>query len=424
MGCFNLGTERKGRIEIGASLICTIAQDGRSYLKDSLGNYLRDALGRFLAAPLPSHTAPHRQSSFLYSIDYRSLDYSFAKSWFEHHNPRITPGACSAARCGNFFGSNHDWYYGNGVEFCVRTPNKEGRYASIGVAGSVTGLDRKAVESGSAKGSLYRILPFYTLNGINEHHVFAKTNVVPNDKGTTTVTIPAVSEEDSICTVMLVRYILDNFSDATTAVEYIRDHVALWLPDSLKAMGYETHWIIGDLDKTYVLEIIDNNVVILEHSMMTNFFIDGVTFNEDGTVWTPADVPFHYPSDNGVTDFGSGLERYNYMVEHLSGADSKAGMQALMRDLFYTKTYLSAPVVAEPFWHTEYVGELTVDSPASDFEDVENRYAEYFRLRDRDTPATEVRTWQTCHSTVYDIENCILHVVSQEDPATETMIKL
>lgn len=61
MGCFTIGAERFGqietgaerrkRIEIGASMICTIQQDDRVYLKDSLGNYLRDALGRFLAAP-------------------------------------------------------------------------------------------------------------------------------------------------------------------------------------------------------------------------------------------------------------------------------------------------------------------------------------------------------------------------------------
>lgn len=50
-GHIEIGAESRKRISIGASMICTITQDDRVYLKDSLGNYLRDAEGRFLAAP-------------------------------------------------------------------------------------------------------------------------------------------------------------------------------------------------------------------------------------------------------------------------------------------------------------------------------------------------------------------------------------
>jgi len=355
----------------------------------------------------------------LYGVDFYSLDYEQAAEYFKKNNPISSSGACSSVHSGNFFGGNLDWFYDNEVEFVVRTPRKDGRLATLGLAGLITNLTKDAVEHGRHS-DLHWLIPFCLNDGINEAGVYCKTNVVPADKGTTTRTIPEAEAVDEICSSMLVRYVLDKFRSAAEAVAYLQQHVCVYASKKLKDMHYEAHWMIGDSQHCYVVEIIDNHIISNECDVMTNFFIDGVTFNEDGKVWTPADVASgHQASDNGITAHGSGLERFNLAIDMLQDAGSKAGMRALMNALLYSKTYLSAPAVADPVWHSEYVGQLTVDDPASAFEGIEAQQAEAFLLRDRDIPETEPRTWHSTHSSVYDVRTGKLYLLSQEDSSHE-----
>lgn len=371
---------------------------------------------------------PHleKKGDYLYSLKYDFLDYDYALEYFYAEHPEVRPAACSAIRSGNYFGRNFDWYYDNLVSFFVRTPHSNNRLAVIGIAGNLSSLTRDAVENNRYSDD-YLILPFYLLDGINEAGVFCNMNVVPLDKGTTIITEPEEEEYDRICARMLPRFVLDKFESAQAAVEYLRDHVAIYPSKSTHEMGYETHFMIGDGENTYVLEIIENKVVIIEHDKMTNFHISGVTFNQDNKVYTPADVEDgHFPSDNGITPNGSGLERYNLLVEGFSEAGTRAGMRTLMNSLFYTKSYTTSPAPADPIWHTEFVGinDLTVDSPAADFAGVEEAAGHLYENRERDIPATEPRTWQTVHSSVYDIANKRLHVLSQENTDVEYTFNL
>lgn len=360
-----------------------------------------------------------RVSEFLYGVDFYSLDYAKALEYFKENNPVQSVGACSSVHAGNFFGGNLDWFYDNEVEFVVRTPRKEGRLATLGIAGLISNLTKDAVENG-LHSDIHWLIPFCLNDGINEAGVYCKTNVVPDDKGTTTQTIPEAEVIDEICSSMLVRYVLDKFRSASDAVEYLQQHVCVYASKKLKDMHYEAHWMIGDSQHCYVIEIIDNHIISNECDVMTNFFIDGVTFNEDGKVWTPDDVASgHLASDNGITEHGSGLERFNLAIEMLPAANSKAGMRALMNALLYSKTYLSAPVVADPVWHTEYVGQLTVDDPASAFSEALAIGAEKYLQRDRNIPETETRTWHSTHSSVYDVNAKKLYLLSQEDSIHE-----
>ena len=363
----------------------------------------------------PEDFKPVRLADYFYRQDFHRLDYEYAMNWFLSHNPQISPAGCTAVSHGDYTGRNHDWFYDRQVEFLVKTARSESRLATMGIAGDISALTKDAVERASMQ-EMYRLIPFFTLDGINEEKVFCCTNVVPLDKGATSVSVPLVEEKVRICSVMLTRYVLDHFSTAQQAVEYLRDYVAIYPPKSLQDQGFETHWAIRDLQDCYVLEIIGNSVVFERCTVMSNFYVNGVTFNEEGKVWTPEDVAAgHLPSSNGITPHGSGLERHNYAMEHIQEAISMEKMRELMTGLFYTRTYLSAPAVANPVWHSEYVGTLTVDDPAEAFADVEARYAEIFSERDRDTPEDRPRTWHTTHSSVYDLANLKLSVISQED---------
>ena len=195
------------------------------------------------------------------------------------------------------------------------------------------------------------------------------------------------------------------------------DYCALYAPKSIQSMGYEAHFMIGDAYKTFVVEIVDNVIVAHEHSVMTNFFIDGVKFNEDGKVYTPYDVTQDLlPSqENGITPYGSGLERYNTIISMLSaynGNMSKARMRDILLQVIYTNTYKKTD---ESTWFTEFVTSklgLTVDTPwnAEEWNVTIEKYREIFKHRSRDIP----NTWHTSHSSIYNIAEKKLYLCAQE----------
>lgn len=390
------------------------------YINQADGDRLIEADGTGINS---SYKSLKEIAKYLYEIEYDTIDYKYAEEYFLTKNPDFRPAACSSVRNGDFYGRNLDWFYDNSVDFVVRVQAYAGRYASMGVAGTVPGLDQKLVNDREYS-ELYKILPFFMLDGINDQGVFINTNVVPNDKGANRLVKPLIEEKDRLCVTMVPRYVLDHFDSALGAIEYLRDYVAIYMTNRLEAIGYECHYMIGDKasGKTYVVEFVNNQLVYYECDQMTNFYVDGVNFLEDGKVYTPADIIVseegersNLPSSLGITRHGSGLERWNLIIENYASANTKAGMRALMNDLMYTKSYEGAPVVSDPYWFSEFVGgNLTVDNIPAEFAAIVARAAEEYARRDRDIPEDQPRTWQTIHSCVYDLSNKNLYVVSQE----------
>lgn len=343
-------------------------------------------------------------SRFLYSFDIERVDYNLTKF------PKVSLGGCSSFRSGNLLCRNYDWFYNRTATFVVRTPAYDDRYATLGVAGGIKELTEFLNPKRYNK--LLETVPFYLIDGINEKKVLFAMNVVPNDYGTTTGTTPLIENRGSVNGIMLGRFILDNFDDAETAIQYIKDYISVYIPETLREMGYELHYLVGDEDKTYVLEIVNNSWAVVEHNAITNFFINGVTFNEDGTVYTPADVPTHLPSDdNGITDFGAGLERYNIIADNIVSTTTKAAARTLLDSLYFTKAYNTTGTI----WNTDFVGKyssgnLTVDSTPEQFAPIIEKAQEFYTNRTRDVE----NTWITAHSAIYDLDKMELYLISQE----------
>lgn len=368
---------------------------------------------------------PRKVADYLYEMNLASIDYDYARDYFAHRDPVAGASGCSCFKSGDFFGSNYDWYYNNDVEFLVRTEAKGGRHAAMGMA-SLPGMSRELVESGDPS-DLYKIMPFYLVDGVNDAGVFAKIQVI-NKIWDKQETVPAETEEDRICTLMLVRYILDNFATAKEAVEYIRDHVALFSPNTLSSMGYEAHFMVGDKDDSlqYVMELVDGSVeIITEHSQLTNFCMHGV---EVGTPahelcvfvpenvsqgWHPTDTP---PNGNNLDEYASGLERWNIMAPEYDYDHSKEEMRELMNRLLYTNAYNGS---AQHPWYSEFVGADTYNVDTNPIESIVigtlRKAVDAYEKRDRNNP----KTWHTCHSAIYDLTTGRVYVVSQEDTEHE-----
>lgn len=146
---------------------------------------------------------------------------------------------------------------------------------------------------------------------------------------------------------------------------------------------------------------------------MTNFHLSGVSFNDDGTVTTPAQITDNLIAHpNGITAHGAGLERYNIAVGDYSKTYVKEEMLNLMEKMYYTNAYSLDYPVSER-WNTEFVGidGLVSYSKGVDYADTYERIANKHKTASR----AESNFWQTVHSVVYDIENKTATIRIQEE---------
>lgn len=344
-------------------------------------------------------------ADFLFEIWYKDLDYNAANSFF-HDNYKYnggehsdaSHGGCSSIRCGNFFGRNLDWYYSNLAEFIVHTPHENGRFASISMGGNSPGLTNDFVESGEDS-TRYQFMPFSVIDGINEHGVCVSVNVAPTTgKGHTLGTNP---DKPELCGMMIPRYILDHHASAREAVMDIADNFNVYMPYS-EALAEEFHFLVADENETYILEFIENTAVytLASRPYITNFHLDGVRFNPDGSV-----------DRSSVEDFGKGIERYDIITENYSSCNSFSGMLSLLQKLTFTKAYRPE---TSPYWFTEFTSEergIKVSSPLSDYAEFVALAQDAYIRRTRSNPVT----WQTTHRSIYDIRARKLHVIIQED---------
>lgn len=346
---------------------------------------------------------------YLYLFEPKNHDYDNAYRYFNSKRDALL-GGCSVVRNGNYVGRNLDWYYDNTAEFIVRVPSSSTHYSSIGICGGLSELSNEFVKSGEYS-PLYDILPFQMYDGVNEHGLFAEINVVPTDYGENVGHCSSDSKY-TVSSLMLIRFILDNFESAKNAVTFITKHCTIYFPQALHDMNYECHYMIADRKDTYILEFINNRSVAIkvnDHPYMTNFHISNVIFNPNGTVMTPENGD---PAINRITKYGSGLERYNLIVDNYDDCGTAAGMREMCNKLKYSQTYLSAEDVSDPFWYTEYVGgNNTVSSPVEQLRATAEHFAEVYENRIRGDHIT----WHSTHSVVYDLENLNMNVIVQED---------
>lgn len=339
---------------------------------------------------------------YLYSIDYNSVNYEAGEEYLRKY--KVNLGGCSSVVAGKIYGRNYDWYYDNSISFIISVSGAQ--HKSIGMT-TLAALDKSFVEQAKWD-DLYEVLPNMTLDGINDAGVVCNTNVVPTgDKGRTT----GIGGDGDLCGLCIVRYILDNADSAKDAIEKLKTK-NIWMSNN---GGYdlEIHVMISDGTDSFVVEFVNNKMVVIEdQNIMTNFYIDGVEFNSNGSVYTPAtqDETYNAIITNHITPYGEGLERYNILNSYLESVVDISDMKDLMASIFFSNAYAENP--DEDSWYTELVGSNGITC-ATDWQEciptMEKFYSMYVERTREDK-----KTWQTVHSTVYDIENLTMSVCVQE----------
>lgn len=360
-----------------------------------------------------AYTSIEKLEDYLYEANYDVLDYDFANRYMDKHYPPI--GGCSSVRKGLLFGRNYDWYYDNMPEFVVHVTETDTRHASVAVCSGIGELNNDFVNSGEYS-SDYKAVPFAVLDGVNDAGVYGNINVVPTgDWGITTGTMPKIRLKKCLTAMTLLRFVLDNFDSATTAVEYLRDFTSIRMLYN-DTIALEAHYMIADATKTYAVEFVNNEIVILDITnkpYMTNFYLKDMNMLPNS----------HVIDRTTITPHSMGVERYELIDNTYRTIEDTNDMIFLMhKDLKYTQMYSRE---LDPYWYTELTGnyetfgDITVTSPVEAFEPVIDYVIEQFEHRDRNTK----ETWQTVHTSVYNLEARKLYVIPQET-GTQHIINL
>lgn len=393
-------------------------------------------------------TKLEKVKDFVWYVESDNYNYNEALQYF-YSNSYLTAQACSAIRANNYFGRNYDSYNNFEVSFITKCTGK--KYKSISVSSGNPKFTDDYLDEYKYSDD-YKLIPFFSTDGINEKGVICAINAVackdmPGEIYSSHASIQARQELSSQ---MVVRYVLDNFESALDAVLYLRDYVEIIVPDSLQNRNISYHWIIADEQDTFVVEMLDDRLVILQNqNVLTSFYLAGVELNEDGTVYTPFDVSWnetYLPTFvNNIKQHSIGLERYNLLWNHLEEAsESSEAMRELINKAWYGKAYdrnidFETMSNESPFY-TEWVGEyeqenhltkdLTVNDSVMSYEttgtwehqidasqmvyypSMLNYKNELFR---KGKMHEQNGTLLSVSSSVYDIKNRKLSVIFQEN---------
>lgn len=335
-------------------------------------------------------------SEMLYEVTYDS----YSSNPVGTYNEISGDMACSCVRNGNYHGRNFDYFMNQTSTIVVHTTAKNGRYATIGV-GRLAKVNDAMIDAGLSDRQL-EILPWAVLDGMNEKGLVVSNNVVSKgDWGETphTGTTPGAPELNIIHT---TRALLDNCATVDEALTYLNEHNIT--PFESEYMNL--HIMISDPTETYVVEIINNEIVARPQTIMTNYhvFLDG--------------IPEH----------AIGVERYNILNEHYAeSGESMESMWELMKRVSYTNSYN-----AENKWYSDHA--LTYGIFYSEIPQYQN-FLDSISLSEQNAWAEEkayikqngfredTEWWDTTHNTIYDIANKKVWVTLHEGLLDSTIHK-
>ena len=344
--------------------------------------------------PVPVAPKATNGDEYLYSITVNDLDFFAAgeviKKFFEMND--ASPVGCSAVRIGKYYGRNLDYYVNKNADFIIRTSASNARFASIGTSADYPRCLKESIDNGTLTDEDYAAIAYYMLDGINEKGVAINVNVVPcGECKRTTGTNPGAPD---VVTSGVVRYVLDHATSVENAIDLL-EGINIVIPSEEK-FPFEVHWMISDANRTVCVEIWDNELVIVEDNVMTNFYVS-------------------HPD----TEMGTGHERYEVLKAHLDEGTSIDGMHGLMKRAWYSNAYSTK---TDPLWYSEFLsdgcGFTWSDIKAGR---VERAYA-YISAAESLYGSVEYQKskrtseyWYTTHSIIYDLEARTMSLVAQEN---------
>ncbi|MCQ2738402.1 MAG: carcinine hydrolase/isopenicillin-N N-acyltransferase family protein [archaeon] len=373
--------------------------------------------------------------SYLFECDAQDLDYDYAYDFFANmttvgvgpypdnggalyadeytvyqsnssptiHKPKYD-GGCTGFTKNGFLGRSFDWVYDNASTIVMHVNGaKYDSLAVVSFPNMTKDMCNEIVNGTNNYTDWMKIAPFFTMDGTNEAGLTCEYNVVPLDDANPN-SVAAIETKEKLPNVMLTRYCLDNFDDAKEAAEYLRDYCDVYSVDN-KAL----HLLITDKKgQAYIVEFMDGKAEVNEHSIQTNFFIEGVHFRENGTVPTPVSDEGKVIELSNITAHGDGLERYNIVAADYNNLNSVSDFFNTLHKVRYTNAFKPE---TNPMWCSEffYNPDLTLDSNVSEFKEVQDIFYDMYLHRDEGG-----FSFHSIHQSVWDIDKGVLYIEVRE----------
>ncbi|MCM1039671.1 MAG: linear amide C-N hydrolase [Ruminococcus sp.] len=159
---------------------------------------------------------------------------------------------------GQLFGRNFDW---NRCNAMIVQSVPESGYASI----STVNTDFiQGVGFSHLPDEMKALIALYApLDGMNEKGLVVSVNMIQDN-----ATIAQDTERPDITTTTAVRLLLDQAADTAEAVALLEKY------DLHASMNYMVHFAIADADgKSVVVEYVDNEMVVVQTPVVTNFYM-------------------------------------------------------------------------------------------------------------------------------------------------------
>lgn len=337
-----------------------------------------------------------KTDKWLSSLTYYNYDYEWAYKYLKEHYWPI--GGCSSVHKGNIRGRNYDWYYDNHPTFLIRTPATNGRHATIGIGAGRDEFDKAYLESGKL-GTPFKLLPFRVLDGVNDAGLVVNVNVcqIYDDNGNIDLTNVTNKENPAMPAMMMTRYLLDYCSNIDEVIAFA-NKTNIFMANS-EGFVEEFHYMISDTTgRTIVLEWKDNEPVITDANIMTNFKLCGETGR----------------------DYGNGYERRQIVQSMYDDIETAEDMLNVMKTIWYDNAYKSFKEQRDIQWYSECNGKGVWDGkiidlhqgmPVESYQKIIEKMIEMYDCRSRET----AETWQTVHTSIYDMDNKKLSIIVQQD---------
>lgn len=174
-------------------------------------------------------------------------------------------------------------------------------------------------------------------DGINEHGLYAQINVTSIREGEELYVDN--NSDVEVSQINIPKYLLDHAKDVDEAID-ILNSINIYPINNLTEQNYKAHYLLCDTNTSCVVEISNGSIVSIEKPYLTNFGLDGVTFNpENDIVYTPANQESGTATEMSIDIYGSGLERWNTIVNRYSELEDKSDFKTLAEELKYSDSY-------------------------------------------------------------------------------------
>lgn len=363
------------------------------------------------------------ETRYYYNPLSMSNDFNGVKQWH---------GVCAGIRNGNLFARNLDWSCGESPEFIVHTPAKNGRHATLGIC--TTHLISKMPDPKPEWISqmLVNDLTLCCFDGINDAGVCMVLLVVHHADGGPEPTSTNPSAKKTVHGANLLRYVIDYANSAAHAIELMKNVNTYGTLEH-----YTFHWLLCDEKENYFVEIMGNELKVTK-----------VEENPIEKFRKPVITNFYVQKDTTQQNIPGGTERYDLLAADYDKTTTVSGMFDALKNIRFSRKYeaknpadLQKDGLPDNNWYSEYYSYVIQPKTYETlyFHKKSNRQEMWNKMIKDDIEVNDIAKFEnprlhpstawTCHTSVYNIKDRTMQVVTGEQynnilPSDTTSFKL